>query len=248
MTKGTFVISTNMGFQRVDGYITENGKHGLDKRNNAWHLTDIATGIALSPASYKTRKAAIEDIARAESVITARGCRDNERYAKAVAELNKFKGVDKESEVKKMAKTNKKAEVKATAPKRNNYKKQNEELKREIEILKKQVEELTRVEKTTIDTFDVEGYLNTRDNSARITPELVEALENTEGLTVTRKGKDEWLYVSGKTADDTKNRKDIFKAMGFRWSGKENAWFIAPYPLANGKRWASKKAKANATA
>lgn len=231
-----------MGFQSVNGYITEDGKHGIDKRNNAWHLTDIATGIALSGESYKTRNSAIGDIARAESVITQRACRESERYSKAVAELNKFKGVDTESEVKKMAKAN------TTAPKRNNYKKQNEELKREIEILKKQIEELGRVEKTTIDTFDVEGYLNTRDNSARITPELVEALENTEGLTVARKGKDEWLYVSGKTADDTKNRKDIFKAMGFRWSGKENAWFIAPYPLANGKRWASKKAKANATA
>ena len=249
MTKANFIIRTGEGFVGVEGYITADGLHGIDKRDNAWHLTDIPTGIALSGTSYKTRKSAIEDISRAESVITARGCRDNEKYAKAVAELNKFKGVDKESEVKKMAKTNTKAKADTTAPKRTNYKKQNEELKREIERLKKQIEGLTKVEKTNIDSFDVEAYMASRDNTNRITEALVEALKNTEGLVVTLKGSDNWLYVSGKTADGTKSRKDIFKTMGFRWSGKENAWFLAPYPLANGKRWAAKKAsKASANA
>lgn len=246
MTKGIIAIKNGKGFENVEGYITADGKYGLVKHGKVWNITDIPTGLALSGAVFKTRKEAIGDIARAEEVITSRGVRETEAYKRAVKELKKFKGVVEESEVKKMAKTNTaKAEPKA---KRNNYKKQVEELKKEIEILKKQIERTAEVEKITIDTFDVEGYLNTRDNSARITTALVEALENTEGLTVTRKGKDEWLYVSGKTAEDTKNRKDIFKAMGFRWSGKESAWFIAPYPLANGKRWANKKARANATA
>ena len=88
-----------------------------------------------------------------------------------------------------------------------------------------------------------------RDNTDRITDGLVEALENTDGLVVTRKGEDKWLYVQGKTEADTKERKEIFKAMGFRWSGKECAWFLAPYPLANGKRYAQRKArKASANA
>ena len=240
MTKGIITIKTNNGFENVEGYITADGKHGLIKRNGVWNITDIPTGIALSGAVFKTRKAAIEDIARAEKVITERGLRDTEQYKKAVKELNNHKGI-KESEVKKMAKTNTNTEGKA---KRNNYKKQVEELKKEIEILKKQIEKASEVEKPTIDTFDVEAYLSTRDNSSRITKELIEALDNTSDLDLVFKGKDGWLYVSG----NTKERKDIFKAMGFRWSGKESAWFIAPYPLANGKRWANKKAKAMATA
>ena len=142
-----------------------------------------------------------------------------------------------------MAKTNTKAKATAKADKSKALEKENKALKKELEILKKQVEELTRIEKVTIDTFDVEGYMASRDDGARITPELVEALENTEGLTVTRKGKDEWLYVGGKTEADTKERKDIFKTMGFRWSANENAWFIAPYPLRSKKAWGAKKAR-----
>ena len=105
-----------------------------------------------------------------------------------------------------MAKTNTKAKASAKTAKADTNKaleKENKALKKELEILKKQIEELTRVEKVNIDSFDVEGYMASRDDSNRITPELVEALENTECLTVSRKGKDEWLYVSGATEADT---------------------------------------------
>lgn len=245
MKKTNFVIRTSNGFQNVEGYITNDSMHGIDKRNNAWYLTELATGYSFDSTAYKSRKDAFVDIERVENVVNARGLRDSENYKKAVEELKKFKGVDTESEGKEMAKTNTKAKAKADT---NNkaLEKENKALKKELEILKKQIEELTRVEKTTIDTFDVEGYLASRDNSARITAELVEALENTEGLTVTRKGKDGWVYVSGKTEDDTRNRKDIFKAMGFRFSANEKAWFLAPYPLRSAKAWGAKKARATA--
>ena len=107
-----------------------------------------------------------------------------------------------------------------------------------------QVEELTRVEKITIDTFDVEGYVNTRDNQHRITAELIEAIANTKGLKGVFKNSakqvvefsgSEWLYVSGETEADTKERKDIFKAMGFKWSAPEKSWVLAPYPIASKK-------------
>ena len=174
------------------------------------------------------------------------------KSAKASTKVNTK--AKKESEGKKMAKTTKSNEV--------------EELKKEVEMLKASIEALTnalntpkveskpaeekpkakraRKPKVTIDTFDVEAYMSARDNNDRITEELVKALENTKGLNITRKGEDKWLYVKGETEADTKERKDTFKAMGFRWSGKENAWFIAPYPLANGKRWAAKKARKSA--
>ena len=245
MKKTNFVIRTNKGFQSVEGYITNDSMHGIDKRNNAWYLTELATGYSFDSTAYKSRKDAFVDIERVENVVNARGLRDSEDYKKAVEELKKFKGVDTESEGKEMAKTNTKAKAKADT---NNkaLEKENKALKKELEILKKQIEELTRVEKTTIDTFDVEGYLASRDNSARITDELVAALENTEGLTVSRKGKDAWLYVSGATEADTKERKDIFKAMGFKWSAPEKSWFIAPYPLRSKKAWGAKKARATA--
>ena len=251
MTKGFITIRTNEGFKNVEGYITADGKHGLIKHGNAWNITDIPTGIALSGAMFKTRKAAIEDIARAEKVITERGLRDTEQYKKAVKELSNHKGI-KESEVKKMAKTNTESKVK-----RNNYKKQNEELKKEIEILKKQIEEMGKVEKTNIDTFNIEDYMASRDNLHRITPELIEALENTKGLRIEFRNSNkevvpfsgtEWLYVFGETEADTKERKDMFKAMSFKFSA-EKAWVLAPYPIRSKKAWGAKKArKAMATA
>ena len=114
-----------------------------------------------------------------------------------------------------------------------------------------------KVEKTTLDTFDVEGYVNTRDNQHRITAELIEAIANTKGLKGVFKNSakqvvefsgSEWLYVSGETEADTKERKDIFKAMGFKWSAPEKSWVLAPYPIASKKRWANKKARAMANA
>ena len=257
MKKAMFVIRTRNGFERVSGYITDDGKHGIDKRGGKcdahkqfWYITDIPTGLSFDNQAYKTRKDAIADISRLDGVCEARKLRESKAYGEAVAKMSEFNGVKSESEGKKMTKTNAKAKANTKAKANNNkaLEKENKELKKELEILKKQIEELTRVEKTTIDNFDVEGYMASRDNNARITAELVEALENTEGLTVTRKGADGWVYVAGKTADDTRTRKDIFKTMGFRWSGKESAWFLAPYPLASGKRWASKKARANANA
>ena len=251
MTKATFTIRTRKGFDSVEGYITSDGLHGIDKRGKAWYITDLASGIALNGVGFPKRKDAEASIAELEQTISDKKVRETSNYIKACEELNKHLGkeiakVKAESEGKTMAKTTSKV-TKAT------LEAENKALKAEIEALKKlieQREELDKaVSKLTIDTFDVEGYMASRDDSARITPELVEALENTEGLTVTRKGKDEWLYVSGKTEADTKERKDIFKAMGFRWSANESAWFIAPYPLRSKKAWGAKKArKANATA
>lgn len=246
MTKATITIRTRKGFDSVEGYITSDGLHGIDKRGKAWYITDLASGIGLNGVGFAKRKDAEASIAEIEKAIEEKKVRESSKYIKSCEELHKHLSkevaeIKTESEDKTMS-TNTKAKAN-TSPKRNNYKAENEALKKEIEILKKQLEELTRVEKVTIDSFDVEGYIASRDNSNRITPELVEALENTKGLTVTRKGKDEWLYVSGATEADTKERKDIFKAMGFRWSANESAWFIAPYPLRSKKAWGAKKAR-----
>ena len=262
MTKATFTIKTRKGFDSVEGYITNDGLHGIDKRGKAWYITDLASGIALNGVGFPKRKDAEASIAELEQAISNKKVRETSNYIKACEELNKHLGkeiaeVKADKEGKKMAKTNTKAKAskKATAKADTN-----KGLEAEIERLKAEIERLkgviTDYEKAlvpeikgTIDDFDVEGYMSSRDDSARITPELVQALENTEGLVITRKGKDEWLYVSGKTEADTKERKDIFKAMGFRWSANENAWFIAPYPLRSKKAWGAKKArKAMATA
>ena len=177
----------------------------------------------------------------------------------------------------KMKKTAKKTAKANTTKKNAKVEKvevnQVEALTKEVEALKAMIEELTKAKveakpekvekpkakktakaKTTIDTFNVDEYMKTRDNTARITSELIEALKNTKGLKIEYHAKDkkvvkkfsgtEWIYVKGNTEEDTKARKEIFKAMGFRWSGVDKAWYLAPHPLANGKRWASKKAKA----
>lgn len=267
MTKASFVIRERDGFKSVEGYLSECGLYGVDKRNGTcqpnkqfWYVTDLASGLGIDGQAYSTRKEAVEAIDRVGRIVTEKGLREKPKYIKACEELNKYlKDINKaNTEVKtakgekKMAKTNT-TKAKAVKPEtKAQLKELNEALKREIEVLKAQIESFesaVKVENITIDTFDVEGYMASRDDSARITPELVEALENTKGLTVTRKGKDEWLYVSGATEADTKERKDIFKAMGFRWSANENAWFIAPYPLRSKKAWGAKKArKASANA
>lgn len=234
-----------------------------------WYITDLATGMNVIKTPYATLKDAKSvGLDEAKKNLTNAMVTKPDAYADLVTAFNKIMGKDdtakdnKESEGKKMAKTNTKAKAEPkksapkksaskakSAPKDNALEKENKALKKELEILKKQLEELTRIEKVNIDSFDVEHYMATRDNSDRITPELVEALENTDGLVVTRKGDDKWLYVSGKTEADTKERKEIFKAMGFRWSAPEKAWFIAPYPLRNKKAWGAKKArKASANA
>lgn len=255
------IIRTNNGIKNVEGYKVKG--FGIHKDNKGYTITDLATGMRVIKTPYaRLKDAKSVGIAEAEKNLTALKVAKFEAYNELVEAFNKV--TNKETEkvekkgAKKMAKTTTKAkaDTKKSAPKKsatkandNTLEKENKALKKELEILKKQLEELTRIEKVNIDTFDVESYLTTRDNTNRITKELVEALENTKGLVVTRKGADEWLYVKGKTEADTKERKEIFKAMGFRWSGKENAWFIAPYPLANGKRYAARKArKASANA
>lgn len=263
----SITIRTNNGIKNVDGYTVKG--FGIHKDNKGYTITDLATGMRVIKTPYATLKDAKSvGIVEAEKNLTALKVAKFEAYNELVEAFNKVTGkgnvenVEKKG-AKKMTKatTKAKAETKKSAPKKsapkksaskakdNTLEKENKALKKELEILKKQLEELTRIEKVNIDTFDVEQYLATRDNTNRITKELVEALENTKGLVITRKGADEWLYVQGKTEADTKERKEIFKAMGFRWSGKENAWFIAPYPLANGKRYAARKArKASANA
>lgn len=255
------IVRTNNGLKTVQGYTVKG--FGIHKDTKGYTITDLATGMRIIKTPYATLKDAKSvGIEEAEKNLTALKVAKLEAYNELVEAFNKVTNketakVEKKGE-KKMAKTTTKAkaDTKKSAPKKsatkakdNTLEKENKALKKELEILKKQLEELTRIEKVNIDTFDVESYLTTRDNTNRITKELVEALENTKGLVVTRKGADEWLYVKGKTEADTKERKEIFKAMGFRWSGKENAWFIAPYPLANGKRYAARKArKASANA
>lgn len=255
MKKQEIAVRTNEGIVRVNGYVDRGvGIHRDIRNEKEWVVTDLASGLGCFNKHFATRKEAEANIEGALKNIENVKGKDPERYEGLVKGFDELTGksntnVKTESEGKKMAKTNAKAKASAKADNNKALEKENKALKKELEILKKQLEELTRVEKTSIDTFDVEGYLASRDNGNRITPELVDALENTKGLTVTRKGKDEWLYVSGATEADTRERKDIFKAMGFKWSANENAWFIAPYPLRSKKAWGAKKArKASATA
>ena len=74
-----------------------------------------------------------------------------------------------------------------------------------------------------IEVFDVEGYLEeVEDAEDRITDELIEALNETDGVTAELIGT--WLWVTG----NTKEHKETLKALGFRWSGKKQAWYMAP--------------------
>lgn len=74
-----------------------------------------------------------------------------------------------------------------------------------------------------IEVFDVEGYLEeVEDAEDRITDELIEALNETDGVTAELIGT--WLWVTG----NTKEHKEILKSLGFRWSGKKQAWYMAP--------------------
>lgn len=245
MKKTSYIIKTREGFERVEGYITDDGKHGIHNRDKAWYITDIPTGIALQGVGFAKRKEAEASIKELEQAVKSKKIRESAKYKDAVKELKDYMGNSKsevktESEDKTMAtKTN------TTKAKRTNYKAENEALKKEIEILKKQIEGLTRVEveKTTLDTFDVEGYLSKRDDTNRITSELVEAITNTKGLSATREGKDEWLFVRGDSEEATKSRKDIFKAMSFKWSPNHNAWILAPYPIRSKKAWGARKAR-----
>lgn len=261
MRKATIAIRTNKGIVKVNGYEDRGvGIHRDNLNEKEWVITDLATGLGCCREHFATRKEAEAHIGIALANLESVKAKQTERYADLVRGFNELMGkkdntnteIKAEREGKKMAKTTSKkasAKVNTKADNSKAIEKENKALKKEIEILKKQIEELTRVEKVNIDSFDVEGYMASREDTNRITAELVEALENTEGLVVTRKGADEWLYVSGKTADDTRKRKDIFKAMGFRWSANESAWFIAPYPLRSKKAWGAKKArKANASA
>lgn len=82
-----------------------------------------------------------------------------------------------------------------------------------------------------IDTFDVEAYLTeTADAEDRITDELVAALDNTKDIEAELIGT--WLWVTGNTRD----HKDVLKALGFRWSGKKQAWYMSPAPVKRGYR------------
>ena len=268
MKKQEFTIRVMKGFQSVNGYVTDDGKFGIDKRDGGvWHITDIPTGLAVDNSTYKTRKEAVADIERLEETCKDKKLRETAGYKEAVSKLNEFNGIKTESEDKKMAKTNKsaKANTKAKANKPNDTARlegENVALRKEIEPLKAQIEALQpkaekpkakavkptkkTTPKATIDTFDVAKYLESRDNSARITPELVEAFKNTADLKIEIRGADGWLYVTGKTIESTKSRMDIFKALGMRFSGREKAWFLAPYPLRSRKSWGAKKARAAA--
>ena len=252
MKKQEITIRLNDGIAKVNGYVDRGvGIHRDYRNDKEWVITDLRTGMGCFNKHFATRKEAEANIEGALKNLENIKVRRPDCYEDCVKAFNKMTGKKANTEVKtdkgdkKMAKTNTKAKAKANAKADNSKALENENkaLKKELEILKKQLEELTRVEKVNIDSFDVEGYMASRDNNARITPELVEALENTEGLVVTRKGKDEWLYVSGKTEADTKDRKDIFKAMGFRFSANDKAWFLAPYPLRSMKSWGAKKAR-----
>jgi len=86
-------------------------------------------------------------------------------------------------------------------------------------------------ESDNIDTFDVEAYLTeTADAEDRITDELVAALDNTKDIEAELIGT--WLWVTGNTRD----HKDVLKALGFRWSGKKQAWYMSPAPVKRGYR------------
>ena len=274
MLKQEFIIRRQQGFEKVTGYVTEDGKYGIDKRKGEcqpnkdfWYITDIPTGLLMDSNAFTTRKAAVADIARLDALCTDKKLRETAKYKDALAELNEFKGIKTESEDKKMAKTNKsaKANAKAKANKPNETARlegENVALRKEIEMLKAQIQALQpkaekpkakavkptkkTTPKATIDTFDVAKYLESRDNSARVTPELVKAFENTDDLKIEIRGADGWLYVTGKTIESTKSRMDIFKALGMRFSGREKAWYLAPYPLRSRKSWSAKKARAGA--
>lgn len=272
MLKQEFIIKNRDGFEKVTGYVTEDGKYGIDKRNGTcqpskqfWYITDIPTGLAVDGNAYTTRKDAVADIERLEALCKTRKLRETKGYQDAITKLNEFKGIKEAKTMAKKTNKSEKANAKAKANKPNETARlegENTALRKEIELLKAQIEALQpkaekpkatakkptekTTPKATIDEFDVAKYLEARDNKARITPELVEAFENTADLKVERKGSDEWLYITGKTEEATRSRREIFKALGMRWSGKQNAWFLAPYPLANGKRWAAKKARATA--
>ena len=265
MTKAVIEVRTSDGIVKVNGYIDRGvGIHRDIRNEKEWVVTDLNSGLGCFNKHFKTRKEAEANIDGAIANIESIKANKPDRYAELVEGFNKLTGKkvntepSKESEGKKMAKTNTKAKATAKADKSKALEKENKALKKELEILKKQIEELTRVEKTSIDTFDVEGYLASRDNMHRITDELVDAISNTKGLTFVFKNANkevvpfsgtEWIYVSGETEADTKERKDIFKAMSFKWSAPEKAWVLAPYPIRSKKAWGAKKArKASANA
>ena len=284
MLKQEFIIRRKQGFEKVTGYVTEDGKYGIDKRKGEcqpnkdfWYITDIPTGLLLDSNAFTTRKAAVAAIARLDALCTDKKLRETAKYKDAMAELNEFKGIKTESEDKKMAKTNKsaKANTKAKANKPNEIARlegENMALRAELEALRAQIAgaqpkavaetpkkspkaKAPKAPKVTIDTFDIDKYLETRSNTARITPELIDAIANTEGLSIEWHGAGnkivkeysgtEWIYVKGKTAEDTRARKELFKKMGFRFT-KSGAWMLAPHPLRSGKAWSAKKARATA--
>lgn len=265
MKKQEIAVRTNDGIVRVNGYVDRGvGIHRDIRNEKEWVVTDLNTGMGCFNKHFATRKEAEAHIGDALKNLESIMVKRPECYADCVKAFNKLTGkkdnakINKESEGKKMAKTNTKAKTSAKADNNKALEKENKALKKELEILKKQLEELTRVEKVNIDSFDVEGYLASRDNMHRITEELVEAIGNTKGLSFVFKNAKkevvpfsgtEWIYVSGETEADTKERKDIFKAMSFKWSAPEKAWVLAPYPIRSKKAWGAKKArKASANA
>lgn len=258
MKKQEIAVRTNEGIVRVNGYVDRGvGIHRDICNEKEWVVTDLASGLGCFNKHFATRKEAEANIEGALKNIENVKGKDPERYEGLVKGFDELTGksntnVKTESEGKKMAKTNAKAKASAKADNNKALEKENKALKKELEILKKQLDELTRVEKTSIDTFDVEGYMASRDNMHRITEELVEAIGNTKGLKFVFKNANkevvpfsgtEWLYVSGETEADTKERKDIFKAMSFKWSAPEKAWVLAPYPIRSKKAWGAKKAR-----
>jgi hypothetical protein len=262
MKKQQFVVRSTAGFEVVEGYVTDDGRYGIDKRKGTcqpnkefWYLSDVPSGLALDGSGYKTRKAAEAAIEGIEERITQGKLRESDKYKARVEEINEYKksnGIKETAEEdKKMAKQTRTNtdKVKAMESKVLDASKTIEQQRAEIAQLKAKIKELEKLVKEYgdiidslredeaepeikgIDAFDIEGYMATRDNTNRITDELVKAFEETEGLKVERRGKDGWLYITGETEDDTRSRKDIFNALHMRWSGKQGAWFMTPYPV-----------------
>lgn len=234
MKKTVIDIRTRVGIEKIDAYVEGDfAVHKTPKSNGCadsgkvWQITHVPSGLGCGVV-VNTRK---EALAKIPQVIEYVGKIDKARLDKAIAEFNEMRGIKTKSVKAKASKGDKKMAKKTS--KKETQKDVIARLERENAELKARLESLEKPENTGIETFDVEGYMASRDNEHRITPELIKAISKTKGLKVERRGADEWLYVTG----DTKPYKEIFKAMGFRFSGKETAWFLAPYPLKSPKRY-----------
>ena len=252
MKKQIIEIMTKNGIAKVDGYVIDD-TFAVTKSatGKTWCVTDIASGLTASRVGYNTRKEAIASVPEAYKSLNRLMTEKPENYANAV---NKFNELKEGKTMKKTSKATKTAKASKTAKtsKKPTQKEIIAKLEKENAELKERIKSLETPEIKGIEAFDIEGYMATRDNSARITPELIKALQETEGLKVEFHAKGgkvvkkftgtEWLYVKG----DTRPLKEIFNALKFRFSGKETAWFLAPYPIRNGAKYAAKKAMATA--